>query len=142
MTNPGWDARTALAQTSLNARAAGFWALRDDSLVQLAFEAAPDMPDMIAREFAEATRIVPVDRLELGIVKAAVDRRVVVSIAADLDPGAGSGFWLRAFGADRSIAVPRFDRAGTVVGVFSVAMPGKDPDADTVRSVLEAIDQG
>lgn len=116
--------------------------MRGDSLLQLAFEAAPDMPDAVARGFAEATRVVPLDRLELGIVKAAVERRTVVSVAVDLDPTAGSGYWLRAFGADRSVAVPRRDRSGTVVGVFSVAMVGDDPDAETVRSVLEAIDQG
>lgn len=134
--------RTTLARIRLNARAVGIWSLQGDALVQLAFEAAPGMSDQVAQEFAEATRVVALDQLGLGIVKAASEGRVVVSVADELDPTSGSGYWLRAFGADRSIAVPRLDPWGAVIGVFSVAMPGLDPDAEAVCSILRSIDQG
>ncbi|MFO0959480.1 MAG: hypothetical protein U0800_18940 [Isosphaeraceae bacterium] len=129
------------ALEGLGARAAGHWALQGNSLVQRDFRAASDMPEEIARAFAEATRVVPLDRLELGIVRAAAEGLTAVSVASELDPAAGSGYWLRAFGADRSIAVPRFDASGRVSGVSSVAMIGGNPDAETLRSILGAIDR-
>ena len=37
-----------------------------DRLEQVAFAAAADLPEAVAREFAEATRSVPLDRVDLG----------------------------------------------------------------------------
>jgi hypothetical protein len=112
---------------SLNARAAGFWRVLPDRLDQLAFSAAPDMLPAVALEFATATQSVPLDNPSLGIVQAATLRRTAVSIADQLPQDQGSGFWLRAFGAACSIAVP-IEQGGVLLGVLSVALPDlRDP---------------
>jgi hypothetical protein len=114
----------------LDARAAGVWRVEGDRLVQLAFKAAGDMPRDVAEGFAAATSEVALDRLELGIVGAVVERRRKVSLAAVLPEGSGSGYWLRAFGASRSVAVP--------VGPFvvSVALAEDGPTDNEVEAIL------
>jgi hypothetical protein len=132
------DAALALVR-ALNARAAGLWHVEGEALVQDAFAPAPDLPPDVASAFARATLSVPLDRLALGIVRAAVERRVIVSIAAELPPEAGSGYWLRAFGAARSIAVPL--DAGR--RVLSVAVPDSCPlDEEAVAEVVRSTHPG
>ena len=114
----------------LGARAAGLWRVDGDRLVQVAFSADPEMPVDVAEGFARATLAVPLDRLDLGIVGAYCDGRRRVSIAAELPAEVGSGYWLRAFGADRSVAVPI---AG---GVVSVALAGLETGAEEVERAL------
>ena len=121
------------------ARAAGWWRVRGDRLEQVAFAAAADMPAEVARGFAEATRSVPLSLSALGIVKAAVGARVVVSRAAGLPPDHGSGLWLRRFTAARSVAVPVSDDTGAVRRVVSVALHEASPaDAELAEFVRQA----
>jgi hypothetical protein len=120
----------------LKARAAGLWRVEGNRLVRLVFKAAGDMPRDVAAGFAAATSEVALDRLELGIVAAAVERRRKVSLAAGLPTDSGSGYWLREFGASRSVAVP--------VGpwVVSVALWEDQPTDDEVESILVAAISG
>jgi hypothetical protein len=127
--------RLASLRSRLSARAAGAWWISGDRLEQAAFDAAPDMPIEVADRFAAATRSVELDRVDLGIVRAAMTGRVVVSIVDLLPPDAGSGFWLRAFGAARSVAVPILGPGGDVSAVVSVAL-GLEPDADFVAALI------
>lgn len=112
----------------LGARAAGCWRVEGDRLVQAAFVGAENLPVEVAREFATATSSVPLDRIELGIVRACVEGVVAVSIAAELPPDVGSGLWLRRFGAERSVAVP-IEGSG---GVVSVALASRSIRQDEV----------
>src|SRR4029077_2870940 len=98
----------------LGARAAGAWRVETDHLAQLAFDASPDLSPGVAGRFAGATVSVPLDRRDLGIVRAVVESGRLVSVAADLSTDAGSGYWLLAFGADRSVAVPIVARDGNL----------------------------
>ena len=129
--------------TALGARAAGLWTADGEALVQAAFAACPEMPADVARTFVEATRRVPLLDLSLGIVAAAVTGEVRVSRVAEMAAGTGSGRWLRAFGAERSVAVPLRGAMGAVVAVLSVALPpGDDSDreiADRVHTAGRAL---
>jgi hypothetical protein len=120
-------------RVDLGARAAGFWWHAGDWLEQVAFTASPALDPEVGRAFAEGTRSVPLARLDLGIVRAAVSGEPAVSRAAELPDDEGSGHWLRAFGADRSVAVPIQDATGAVRAVVAVALaadnPLSDPDA-------------
>lgn len=120
----------------LHARAAGVWRVDRERLIQLGFDAAPELSAEVALRFAAATISVPLDRLDLGIVEAVVEGRRVVSVAAGLPPDAGSGYWLRAFGADRSVAVPIVAGDGTAAGIVSVALAGPEPTDDAVETLL------
>ena len=132
----GFAPGLAALRSRLGARAAGAWRVGADRLAQLAFDAAPDLLADVAARFAGATLSVPLDRRDLGIVAAVVEGRRTVSVAADLPPDAGSGYWLRLFRADRSVAVPLPGRDGTVVGVISVALAGMDWIDDAVEATL------
>ncbi len=120
----------------LGARAAGAWEVEGDRLVRLAFAAADDMAAEVASAFTAATASVPLDRRDLGIVAAVEERVRKVSVASRLSPEAGSGYWLRAFGADRSVAVPIARADGTIGGVVSVALVGSDLTDDDVERRL------
>ncbi len=133
---PTTDDRVAAVLRDLGARAAGVWRVVGDRLEQLAFVAGPGLPAEVARAFAEATRTVPLDREGLGIVRAATAGVPAVSRAADLPDDSGSGLWLRAFGASRSVAVPVCDGRGVVVAVLSVALPDGPPDDQDVADRL------
>jgi hypothetical protein len=130
--------------SALGARAAGLWRVEGRRLAQAAFVPGEHLPADVAQAFSAATRSVPLDDPSLGIVAAATTGAVRVSRAAALDPATGSGRWLRAFGAERSVAVPIADPAGTVVAVFSVAMPsGGDTDdaiAERIRAAWHRLD--
>lgn len=126
----------------LDARAAGVWRVKGGRLVGLAFATAADMPAEVAARFAAMSASVPLDLLDLGIVAAVVDGRRRVSVAAELPADAGSGLWLRAFGADRSVAVPIGDAGGAVLGVVSVALLGDAWADDDVESLLRGEAEG
>lgn len=129
----------ALGQ-GVRARAAGLWRVDGHRLVQVEFWGAPDLASEVGREFATATREVPLERVDLGIVGAAVSASPCISIRADLPPDAGSAVWLGRFGADRSIAVP-WSVDGEVVAVASVAIRGSvetEGVIDRVRKFLAA----
>jgi hypothetical protein len=125
--------------TRLGARAIGIWRVQGSSLEQVAFVAGPGLDEQTARSFEERTASVPLDWTDLGIVKAAVDGRVSVSVAAVLHDEAGSGHWLRAFGAKCSIAFPHRDARGRLVGIISVALADDSWDTDRVVAELQTI---
>ena len=137
MMGPSRDIQRRLIalRSRLSARASGAWSVSGGRLEQVAFDPAPDLAPEVADRFAEATRSVDLGRLGLGIVRAATTGRVAVSVAEGLPPDEGSGYWLRAFGAARSIAVPIAGSGGDVTLVVSVAL-GLEPDADSVASML------
>lgn len=120
----------------LFARAAGVWRVESDRLVQVGFSSAATLDPEVARRFAEATLSVPLDRIELGIVGAVARGEVEVSIADQLPPDAGSGYWLRAFGALRSVAVPLRHPDGTVRAVAAVALASMEPPAERVADMI------
>jgi DNA-binding IclR family transcriptional regulator len=124
------DAALDALLAALGGRATGLWRLGPGGLRLAAFRAAADMPPEVRDGFADATRLVPLDRPDLSIVRAAVEGRPVVARAAEWDAAAGSGYWLRAFGAERSVAVPLRDLDGRVVAVLSIALPPGRPEAD------------
>jgi hypothetical protein len=125
----------------LDARAAGWWISRETDegprLELLAFRGAADLPAEVARGFEEATASVPLDRLDLGIVRAAVESAPAVSVAMMLPSRSGSGHWLHRFEALRSVAVPLVDGSGHLAGVLSVALPTLGPplDEEVIRQV-------
>jgi hypothetical protein len=134
-------AQLAALRSRLGGRAAGAWRVEGDRLVLIAFDPAPDLPAEVARGFEAATRSVALTLVDLGIVRAASAGEVSVSVAADLPANAGSGLWLRAFGAARSVAVPIEGRDGRIEGVVSVAI-GPEPDERAVSAMIRAVPWG
>lgn len=118
------------------ARAAGAWRTDGGWLVLDRFIGTDDLPLEVADAFASATAQVPLSATNLGIVGAALDKVPHIARAAELPPDAGSGYWLRAFGATISVAVPRFNRQREVAGVISVALFSGD---DEPRAIAEAV---
>jgi hypothetical protein len=108
--------------SDLDARASGTWSCQADRLRLEGFVAADDLAGEVAPGFVRATAEVPMDRLSLGIVKAAVERIVVTSWASELPDDGGSGTWLRMFQAARSVAVPLLDARGQTCRVIAVAL--------------------
>ncbi len=121
------DLRATVAEIciTLGARAAGYWQLDQatERLVQLSFVPGVGLDLEVGRQFAAATATVPLSNTSLGIVTAALRGQPAVSRVAELPADSGSGRWLRAFGASRSVAVPLNDDQGSVRGVLSVALP-------------------
>ena len=103
------------------ARATGLWRLSGQRLFLLGFRGVADMPEVVKREFAEATRAVPLTQTGLGIVKAALSGTPALS-SVDAQPRtpATSAGWLERFGAHRSVAVPVADEKG-IVGVLAIS---------------------
>jgi hypothetical protein len=136
--SPGIPERLADLARALSARAAGVWRVEGDRLVQVAFVAGEGLAEEVARAFAEATRSVSRAEGDLGIVRAANLGVVAASRAAELPAEGGSGLWLRAFGASRSVAVPLLDARGSVHAIVSVALADSPLDdravADRIRS--------
>src|SRR4051794_29233441 len=125
MTNAADEgARQHLAELrlELEGRAAGYWWHAGQWLEQVAFAASPALDADGGARFGEATRSVPLSRVELGIVRAALAGEPAVSRAEELPGDDGSGYWLRAFGAERSVAVPLRDAKGDVRAIVSVAL--------------------
>ena len=127
---------------ALGARATGLWRVEGDRLLQVAFASGDGLDPDVAARFAAATASVPLDRLELGIVRAVREARAVVSIAAQLPTVAGSGGWLRAFGADRSIAVPLVDCSHAIVAILAIAVPAQTlQDSEIITMIQDLTDQ-
>jgi len=114
--------RVEALREAVGASAAGWWRATPEGLALIAFAPAPDLSPEVAAGFVEATRLVPIDQPGLGIIEAARTLRPAVSIASELPAEVGSGRWLRAFGAERSVAVPILDESGRLEGVASVAL--------------------
>lgn len=123
-------------RAEIGARAAGWWRLRDEGLELVAFAAVRDILSSVALEFMLATHRVALSQTAMGIVKAAVEGVVVVSRVEELPPDAGSGLWLRRFGAARSVAVPVSVTEGGVRRIVSVALGGSPPDDAEVASAI------
>jgi len=117
-------AQIAEVSAALGARAAGYWQLDQETarLVQLVFVPGVGLDPDVGRQFAAATASVPLSQTSLGIVAAALTGQPAVSRVAELPADSGSGRWLRAFGAGRSVAVPIRGEGGEIQGVFSVAL--------------------
>ncbi len=109
---------------ALGACAAGYWQLERDHerLVQLSFVPGLGLDPDVGRQFAAATATVPLSQTSLGIVAAVLTGEPAVSRVDELPADSGSGRWLRAFGASRSVAVPIPGERGKIQGVFSVAL--------------------
>lgn len=132
--------RSKVAQicNSLGACAAGYWRLDRASahLFQVAFVPGVGLNADVAGKFENATQVVPLSQRSLGIVAAASSGRPAISRVGELPADSGSGAWLRAFGASRSVAVPIRETNGDVVGVFSVALPEQVQTDDTTVADL------
>jgi hypothetical protein len=117
-------ARVTEVCATIGARAAGYWQLDQETerLVQLGFVPGVGLDPEVGRQFAAATATVPLSQTSLGIVAAALTGQPAVSRVAELPADSGSGRWLRAFGASRSVAVPIRGKGGKLQGVFSVAL--------------------
>lgn len=126
--------RLAALRVDLEARAAGYWWLAGDWLEQVGFAPSPTLDEEVSRGFADATLSVPLERTDLGIVRAALEGQPAVSRVGELPGDAGSGYWLRAFGASRSVAVPIRDARGTIRAVVSVALADSPLDDETVAA--------
>lgn len=125
-------------------RAIGVWVVHGDELRIAAFDSSPELSSDVARRFTETSASVGLSQTTLGIVRAVLIGEPVVSIAADLHPETGSGLWLRAFGAERSIAVPIRGDNGGVRAVISVATStdraANDAIVEALRSFAAAMD--
>jgi hypothetical protein len=133
--------RLVSLRESLRARAAGWWRVEAGRLEQVAFEADDDMAPEVARAFREATRSVPLASTDLGIVRAVLTGKVVVSRIDELPAETGSGLWLRRFGAARSVAVPVEDQSSILRDVVSVALalePADEHVAAAIRAACES----
>ena len=130
--------RLEALRARFNARAAGWWRVSVDSreLNLVAFSAAADMPVEVGSGFAEATRSVSLQAVELGIVKAVISREVSVSRLSEISPESGSGLWLRRFEAVRSVAVPIRDDRGNTRDVVSLALAELSPDDESVSRII------
>jgi hypothetical protein len=137
MASPDVRQQLAALRSRLGGRAAGAWRPEGDRLVLIAFDPAPDLPPAVALGFEAATREVDLTLVHLGIVRAATTGDPFVSIAAELPPETGSGLWLRAFGAERSVAVPIAGRDGRIGAVVSVAL-GLEPGEPAVSAMIRA----
>ncbi len=127
--------RLAALRRALGGRAAGAWRVEADRLALVAFDPAPDLPADVALGFEVATRSVSRSLVALGIARAAASGEPAVSLAATLPSDAGSGYWLRAFGASRSVAVPIPGEAGRAGWIVSVAL-GPEPGDDAVIATI------
>jgi hypothetical protein len=123
----------------LGARAAGYWELDAAArqLIQISVAPGVGLDTEIGKEFTAATRAVPLSESSLGIVAAALTGQPAVSRVEELRADTGSWHWLRAFGANRSVAVPIRGSDGTIVGVLSVALRKETTDDD--RSIIQRI---
>jgi hypothetical protein len=137
----GIRCKVAHVSTVLSARAAGYWRLdrESDQLALVAFVAGEGLDSEVARAFETATREVPLVDKSLGIVAAALTAQPTVSRIRELSPDSGSGRWLWAFGADRSVAVPICTEERRVIGVLSAALTAgsKLDDDEVVEQIRE-----
>lgn len=107
-----------LLLSALRARAVGLWRCHQDHLEQIGFRAVPEMPESVRRDFADATRHVPLSEVGLGIVKAVVSAQPVVAKAVGSGGLGQSAGWLTRFEARQSVACPIMLK-GAVIGVLA-----------------------
>lgn len=119
------------------ARATGLWRLEEGHLTLLGFRAVQDMAEEVRAGFAEATARVPLDRVDLGIVMAAVAGKPAAAYAEETSLG-GSAGWLRRFGALQSLAVP-IARGNRVLGVIAISSPERFDRESPAWILLEEI---
>jgi len=117
---------------ALGACAAGYWRLDFErkKLVQTVFVPGEGLDPQVGREFAAATAEVSLSQTSLGIVVAAITGQPAISRLEELPESSGSGRWLRAFGASRSVAVPVADLKGSIRGIASVALAEENHATD------------
>jgi hypothetical protein len=127
-------AQVAEVCAAFGARAAGYWQIDPEAerLVQLGFVPGVGLDLEVGRQFAAATASVPLSQTSLGIVAAALTGQPAVSRVDELPADSGSGRWLRAFGASRSVAVPIRGEGGKIQGVFSVALTADSTLGDQI----------
>lgn len=129
----------AFVHEQATAVATGSWRYENKRLYLEAFRACAGMNPDVVQGFQQATADVPVTDTGLGIVLAARSKEVTEYRAEDLPPDSGSGYWLRNFPADRSVAVPQLDAGGNLVRILSVAVLGVDrPSNDYAGIIREA----
>jgi GAF domain-containing protein len=122
------------------ARAAGCWRRDGDELVCLEFVAADDMPIAVQQGFLDIMQRVSLSRVELGCVRAAVERQPVIAREDAAQRGlSGSASWLARFEAGQSLAIPML-RNGEVIGVLAVAMVEQfDESADVWQAMQQMV---
>lgn len=132
------DQAVGFVHSKASARATGSWRYDAGKKVLLleSFQACPEMKKEVAAGFPAATAEVLVTDTGLGIVLAARAMAVTEYRAVDLPPDAGSGYWLRGFEADRSVAVPQIDREGNLIRILSVAVTGLDKPYEDYAEII------
>lgn len=136
--NSSVEAAVRYVLEKAHARAAGCWRYENGRLKLEFFLPCDDMNPTVAAGFPVATADVPVTDTGLGIVLAARTKEVTEYRAIDLPPESGSGFWLRGFEADRSIAVPQLDEEGNLLRILSVAVRGLDEPIAHFAAIIES----
>lgn len=124
---------------SLDAVATGVWRVGSETMDLVAFAHGPSLSAHDAKKFRQATARVPLDRVDLGVVQAALTSVPAVSVAWELRPEAGSGYWLRVFQASRSVACAFSDEEQGCKIVVSVALSGDQVDERQVLRQLEGV---
>ena len=121
-----------------DARATGCWRYENGRLILEHFQACSEMSPDVAIGFPKATADVPVTDTGLGIVLAARSKAVTEYRSIDLPPDAGSGYWLRGFEADRSVAVPMLNNQGELIRILSVAVVGLEKPTEFYSGIIQA----
>lgn len=133
------DQAVGFVHNKAGARATGSWRFDAETqcLLLESFQACPEMDKVVAEGFPAATAEVPVTDTGLGIVLAARAMDVTEYRAQDLPPEVGSGYWLRAFEADRSVAVPQIDSHGNLIRILSVAVSGLERPSEYYSELIK-----
>lgn len=125
-----------------SARAVGLWELVDSNLIQWGFAACPEMPAEVARDFAAATKSVPVSKDGLGIVRA-VNTRVptVATLQPEITGLPGSAGWIARFGATHSLSAPLIDARGVLRGALAVStLETLEPSCENWERIVRLAD--
>jgi len=127
--------------SATDSRAVGLWRVEGETLRQIGFRAATDMPTEVSSGFAAATTVVPLSETGLGIVKAVHSGKAAIAV---VDPNSNelgaSASWLAKFEARSSLAVPIF-AVGKISGVLAVSTAHKiSTDDDNGRLMLALAD--
>ena len=137
------DEPLSLLRAETNSRAVGLWQNSSEFLHLLGFSAAPNMPADVQSGFCKATRKVPLSKTDLGIVKAAVQRKATIAtVGSSSGILSGSATWLERFEAINSLAVPIGD-AEDVRGVLAMSTAVKlhpdEPSQQLLTLVADAL---
>ena len=132
------EAAVRFVHDQAEARATGSWRFDPEKreLLLEYFHPCSSMNPEVAKGFPVATAVVPVTDTGLGIVLAARSCEVTEYRAEDLPPDVGSGFWLRGFQADRSVAVPQLNSSGELLRILSVAVVGLEIPTSHYASLI------